>query len=131
DGAQAPNTYRPHTAPGVYVPTVFPAVPHWGKRKPWVLNSGDQLPPGPPPGLTSDTWRRDLDEIKALGGKDSTRRTPEQTAIAKFWEATLPEVYWPVVRGVAAMAGRDATENARLFAAAAMAMDDGLIAVFD
>ena len=27
DGWIAPNTYRPHTTPGVYVPTVFPAVP--------------------------------------------------------------------------------------------------------
>ena len=52
DGAMAPNTYRPHTTPGVYVPTVFPAVPHWGKRKPWVMTSGDQFRPGPPPSLT-------------------------------------------------------------------------------
>ena len=131
DGAQAPNTYRPYTTPGVYVPTVLPAVPHWGRRKPWVLASGNQVRPGPPPSLTSETWRRDLEEIKALGGKDSVRRTPEQTAIAKFWEATLPDVYWPLARSVAAMPGRDATENARLFAAAAMAMDDALIAVFD
>ena len=131
DGAQAPNTYRPHAAPGVYVPTVFPAVPHWGKRTPWVLTRGDQLRPGPPPSLSSDTWRRDLEEIKALGGRDSARRTAEQTAIAKFWEATLPDVYWPVARSVAAMPGRDAADNARLFAAAAMAMDDALIAVFD
>src|SRR5688572_22776912 len=34
DGSVAPNTYRPHTTPGVYVPTMSPAVPHWGKRKP-------------------------------------------------------------------------------------------------
>jgi hypothetical protein len=131
DGAVAPNTYRPHTTAGVYVPTVFPAVPHWGKRKPWVLASGDQLRPGPPPSLTSDTWKRDLDEIKALGAKTSTRRTPEQTAIAQFWEATAPNVYWPVARSVAAAPGRDVTDNARLLAAAAMAMDDALIAVFD
>ena len=55
DGAVAPGTYRPHTTPGVYVPTVLPAVPHWGKRRPWVMTSGDQFRPGPPPGLTSDT----------------------------------------------------------------------------
>ena len=82
DGAMAPNTYRPHTTPGVYVPTVFPAVPHWGKRKPWVMTSGEQFRPGPPPGLTSEAWKRDFDEIKALGGEDQHRRTPEQTAIA-------------------------------------------------
>jgi PAP2 superfamily len=131
DGAVAPNTYRPHTAPGVYVPTMFPAVPHWGKRKAWVLASGDQFRPGPPPALTSETWKRDFNEIKAIGGKTSSQRTPEQTAIAQFWEATAPVVYWPVARSVANVPGRDATDNARLLAVAAMAMDDALVAVFD
>jgi hypothetical protein len=49
DGAMAPNIYPPHTAPGVYVPTMFPAVPHWGKRRPWVMTSGDQFRPVPRP----------------------------------------------------------------------------------
>src|SRR5688572_23223828 len=131
DGAIAPNTYRPHAAPGVYVPTMFPAVPHWGKRKTWVMTSADQFRPGPPPSLTSDTWKRDFEEIKAIGAKDGSKRTPEQTAIAKFWEATAPAVYWPVARSVAAAPGRDPIENARFFAAAAVAMDDALVAVFD
>jgi len=131
DGAVAPNTYRPHTTPGVYVPTMFPAVPHWGKRKTWVMTSADQFRPGPPPSLTSDTWKRDFEEVKALGARDGSKRTPEQTAIAKFWEATAPAVYWPVARSVANAPGRDVVENARLFAAAAVAMDDALVAVFD
>jgi hypothetical protein len=131
DGVAAPDVYRPHTTAGVYVPTVGLAVPHWGKRRPWVLPRGDHFRPGPPPALTSDLWARDYNEIKAVGGKASTQRTPEQTAIAKFWEATAPAVYWPVARSVAGMPGRDVTDNARLFAVAAMAMDDGLIAVFD
>ena len=95
------------------------------------MTRGDQFRPGPPPGLTSDTWKRDLDEIKALGGINSSKRTPEQTAIARFWEATAPAVYWPVARSVATAPGRDVTDNARLLALAAMAMDDALIAVFD
>jgi hypothetical protein len=98
DGAVAANTYRPSTTAGIYVPTTFPAVPHWGKRRPWVMTSGDQFRPGPPPGLTSDVWKRDFDEIKALGGMNSSKLTPEQTAIARFWEATAPAVYWPVAR---------------------------------
>jgi hypothetical protein len=131
DGMVAPDVYRPDTTAGVYVPTVGPAVPHWGKRRPWVMPRGDHFRPGPPPTLTSDIWARDYNEIKAVGGKTSTLRTPEQTAIAKFWEATAPVVYWPVARSVAAMPGRDVTDNARLLALAGMAMDDGLIAVFD
>ena len=131
EGLCLPDTYRPHTTAGVYVPTLLPALPNWGKRKPWVMASGSQFRPGPPPGLTSERWTRDYNEIKAVGAKNSTQRTPEQTAIAKFWEATAPAVYWPVARSVAAMPGRDVTANARLLAVAAMAMDDGLIAVFD
>jgi hypothetical protein len=131
DGALSPDVYRPHAAPGVYVPTVTPATPHWGKRRPWVMPRGDHFRPGPPPALTSAAWARDYNEIKAVGGRNSSTRTAEQTAIAKFWEATAPVVYWPVARSVAAMPVRDVTDNARLFALAAMAMDDALIAVFD
>jgi PAP2 superfamily len=131
DGALAPDVYRPHAAPGVYVPTTGPALPHWGARRPWVMSRGDHFRPGPPPALTSALWARDYNEIKAVGGKTSSQRTPEQTAMAKFWEATLPVVYWPVARAVAGAPGRDLTDNARLFALAGMAMDDGLIAVYD
>ena len=131
DGFNAADTYRPAVAPGMYAPTTLPAVPHWGKRRPWVMSRADQFRPGPPPALTSETWTRDYNEIKAIGGKNSAVRTPEQTAIAKFWEATLPVVYWPIARSVASAPGRDVTDNARLLAVSAMAMDDALIAVFD
>jgi hypothetical protein len=131
DGSIAPDAYRPQTTPGVYVPTVIPAVPHWGKRTPWVMASPDQFRPGPPPSLTSATWARDYNEVKALGSRNSTQRTPEQTAMAKFWEATAPVVYWPVARSLSATPGREVTDNARLLALAGMAMDDGLTAVFD
>ena len=131
DGAVAPNTYRPYATAGVYVPTAFPAVPHWGKRRPWVMTSGNQFRPGPPPSLTSVVWKRDFEEIKAIGAMNSSKRTPEQAAIARFWEATAPAVYWPIARSVATAPGRDVTDNARLLAMAAMAMDDALIAVFD
>jgi hypothetical protein len=131
DGADAPDTYRPRATPGAYVPTARPLLPHWGKRTPWLMRAGDQLRPSPPPALDSEVWKRDLAEVAALGGKDSTRRTAEQTAIARFWETTSPAVYWPVVRSVAAERCADASESARLLATAAMAMDDALIAVFD
>ena len=128
----APNTYRPYTTAGVYVPTASPALPHWGKRRPWVMTSGDQFRPGPPPSLTSEVWKRDLDEIKAMGALNNSKRTPEQTAIALVWEATgsgrstgrlhgrwrpCPDVTSPTTRAC--------------WSKAAMAMDDALIAVFD
>ncbi|HEX9163472.1 MAG TPA: vanadium-dependent haloperoxidase [Thermoanaerobaculia bacterium] len=131
DGASSAETYRPHTTAGVYVPTVIPAVPQWTQRKPWLMTSPSQFRPGPPPTLTSELWARDYNEIKALGSKNSTRRTPEQTAIARFWEATLPPIYHGIVRSVATVSGREVTQNARLFAAVTQASDDAMIAIMD
>jgi hypothetical protein len=131
DGASTPESYRPHTEPGQYVPTVIPATPQWPQRKPWVLASADQFRPGPPPALQSERWARDYREVKALGAKHSTTRSAEQTDVARFWAATGPAIYFPVVRSVAAAPGRDITRNARLLAVAGVAMDDALIAVMD
>ena len=50
-----------------------------------------------------------LNEIKALGAKQSTQRTAEQTAMARFWEARVPTIYLPVVRSVATAPGRELT----------------------
>jgi len=131
DGAAGGETYRPYTIAGVYVPTVIPAVPQWPGRKPWLMSSPAQFRPGPPPNLKSELWTRDYNEVKTLGGKNSTRRTAEQTAIARFWEVTGPAVYHGVVRSVANTRGREITRNARLFAAVTQATDDAMIAVFD
>ena len=131
DGAAATESYRPHTTAGVYVPTVIPAVPQWPQRKPWVMTSADQFRPGPPPSLTSDLWARDYNEIKALGAKNSTQRSAEQTDIARFWADIGSLIYFPVVRSVATAPGREPTQNARVLAVAAQAIDDALIAVFD
>jgi len=95
------------------------------------MTSCDQFRPGPPPALASELWARDYNEIKAVGAKNSTTRTPAQTEIARFWEATAPTIYYPVVRSVANVPGREVTRNARLLALTAEAIDDALIAVFD
>jgi len=131
DGAATQEAYRPQTAAGAYVPTVLPAVSQWPQRKPWLMTSAAQFRPGPPPALASERWAHDYNEIKALGGRNSTRRSEEQTAIARFWEATLPPIYHGLVRCVALMPSRDLTQNARLFAAVTQATDDALVAVFD
>jgi len=85
---------------------------------------------GPPPALNGDLWARDYNEIKAVGARNSVTRTPAQTEIARFWEATAPTIHYPVVRSANAP-GRGMTQNARLLAVAGEAMDDALIAVFD
>jgi hypothetical protein len=131
DGARGADVYRPHAAPGAYVPTAGVAVPQWPQRKPWLMTTPSQFRPGPPPALDSAQWARDYNEVKALGSKASRERSPEQTAVARFWEYSLPPIYHSVVRSVAQAPGRSPAQNARLFAAASQAMDDALIAVMD
>ena len=131
DDVIAGDDYRPHTTPGAYVPTAGAAAPMWGKRKPWLLASASQVRPAAPAALSSDTWARDYNEVKALGAKASPARSPEQTEIAKFWEYSLPPIYFGVLRSVADQPGRDLVRNARLFAATSQAMDDALIGVFE
>jgi hypothetical protein len=130
-GADAPNTYRPITAPGVYVPTSLPIGSQWGNVTPWVMERGSQFRPSAPPALTSGEWARDYNEVKDLGGKKSTTRTAEQTEIARFWMITGPPSWDPIVRQLAAAPGRSLIENARLFALVEMAGADALIAVFE
>ena len=131
DGSATPETYRPHTTAGVYVPTATPAVTQWPQRKPWLMTNAAQFRPAAPPALTSDAWARDFNEVKAFGGRTSVRRSAEQTEVARFWDYSAPSIYYALVRSVASQPGRDIVRNARLFAAVAQAMDDGLIAVFD
>ncbi len=132
DDTLAPTLpYRPHAQAGSYVPTVTPAAPHWPQRRPWLMARPDQFRPAPPPELSSELWSRDYNEVKAYGGKVSAKRSAEQSEIARFWEYSLPAIYYGVARSVASMPDRDIAQNARLFATVAQAMDDALIGVFD
>jgi len=131
DGASTPETYRPHTTAGVYVPTATPAVPQWRQRKPWLMTSAAQFRPAAPPALASSAWAAEYNEVRTMGGRTGSRRSAEQTEIARFWEYSLPAIYYGVVQSVAQAPGRDVVKNARLYAAAAQAMDDALISVFE
>jgi hypothetical protein len=131
DGASTPESYRPQSIPGGYVPTTLPATTQWPQRKPWLMSSAAQLRPGPPPALNSERYARDYNEIKALGARQSTTRSAEQTAIARFWTANSPAIYQDLVRNAVDTPDRDVMRNARLFAALTQAVDDALIAVFD
>lgn len=132
EGVSSPGeSYRPFTIPGEYVPTVIPVASQNSKRKPWLMKNAAQFRPGPPPLLSSDVWARDYNEIKAVGSRNSTLRTAQQTEIARFWEETMPPIYCGVVCSVALMTGREVTRNARLYAVVAQAIDDALIAVME
>jgi hypothetical protein len=131
DGSRAPDTYRPHTTAGVYVPTPPMFAPQWPRVKPFAMNNSWQFRPAPPIALASAEWAANYNEIKELGAKNSTKRSSRQSEDGRFWLATGGNVYYPVVRAVAAAKALSLIDSARLFALVAVARADTLIAVFD
>jgi hypothetical protein len=131
DGAGVANVYRPVTSPGVYVPTALTASHDWREVKPWVMKSPSQFRPEAPPALASATWTRDYNEIRDIGGRNSAKRTPEQTEVARFWTAVGVVTWNPIVRSLATAKPRSMVENARTFALVNMAVADSFVAVFD
>lgn len=131
DGAAVKEFYRPYTMAGVYVPTIVPLFSTIGGSTPWVMASGSQFRPAPPPALDSETWTRDLNEIRGVGARDSSSRTAEQTAIGRFWFLVGPRSYNPIVRQAAMAKGLDVVDCARLFALTSISGYDALVAVFD
>jgi len=131
DGADAASTYRPPTTPGGYVTTALPVGTQWGTITPWMMERPSQFHPGPPTALNSPEWAADYNEIKEIGGKNSTRRTPQQTETGRFWLLAGAPSFNPIVRQLAATPGRTLSQNARLFALVEMAVADSYIAVFE
>ncbi len=131
DGANTPDTYRPHGAVGAYVPTILPASWNGGMMKPFAIKSGNQFRPGAPVALNSAQWAKDYNEVKRMGAKAGSARSPEQTDIAKFWEQTGAGSYNQLVQQVAAAKNLSLLDNARLYAQVYLATADAGIAIFD
>ena len=131
DGADAPDAYRPKTRPGVYVPTPITASSMWPNVKPFAMTSPSQFRPQPPIPLNGEEWAADYNEIKALGGRTSTKRTARQTEDGQFWLITGPASYYPIVRQLVVAKKMDLVDSARFMALASTAAADAYISVFD
>jgi membrane-associated phospholipid phosphatase len=79
DGSNAKWTGTVPTATGTWTGT-NPVLPTLGTWKTWVLESGDEFRPAPPPAYDSAAMAKEMAELTAL------ERTPKQTADAYFWE---------------------------------------------
>jgi hypothetical protein len=132
DATNEPDTYRPITSPGVWVPTQPPLFPQYAHAKPWGLKSADQFRPGPPPQLTSAIYARDYNEIKELGGSKSTKRTQQQTDAVKFWtQFNFGPSWHEAARQLSPRKELSLADNARLFALLSMGIADSFITDWD
>jgi hypothetical protein len=122
DPAIALMPYRPRTTAGEWIGASLPAIePYMTAFHPWVLPSPDALRPPPPPALTSEVWARDYEEVRRLGGRTSTERTPFQTLVARYRQAFD---ITPSMRLAADAPGRTQVRNARMLTLYQMAFDD-------
>lgn len=140
DGSATPHLpYTLLPAPGVHQPTppTFPAPQFagWAYVTPFVVNSSSQFRADPSEifDLLGEVFTRDYNEVKRVGSVNAEAngdRTPDQSAIARFWPGGGAN-FNLVSRIVVAGRGLDEWEHARLFALVNVALHDGTITVFD
>ena len=124
------------TKPGDYRPTPpkFPApvFTNWGSVTPFLLRSGRQFRPAPPPPVTSAAYAKALNEVKSLGQDVSTTRTADQTAAAKFWaSAPIWNTWNQVAQNLAVTRHASLEQTATVFANLDLALADATIGLYD
>lgn len=134
DGRDAdPKYVQPPPGPGICEPD--PARPMLGLRlsriRPLALDSPSQFRPGGPTPLTSREYATDFEEVKRLGGFDSTARTDGQTIDAVFWTDHDLRQWNEGMHRLAADRGLDFVQTARMLAMAHVSGGDTMIACFD
>ena len=131
DGYGVPNTYRPAASPGVYVPTTLPIGSEVAVVHPFAMSSPSQFRAPPPPALSGEVWARDYNEVKRLGGRQGSERTPTQTATAYFFASAGPQQFLDSLPDISAKTGANAADRARYFALVYMTLHDASVAHFD
>lgn len=120
--------------PGIYQavpPFNFMFALHWENVKPFALQDKAQFRSAPYPTLNSQAYAEALNEVKNVGTKNSTVRTADQSAYAKFWYEFSEAGWNRVARTVAAGKKLNMLETARLLALVDMALADAYIAGWD
>lgn len=128
-----PSPALPAPGPGVWQPTppsTAGLTPWLATARPYSMSRPDRYRPRPPE-LGSRHDRRELDEVRRVGGATSTERTAEQTEIARFWGDQPIAQNQRALRRQATTLGWDIASTARLFAAVMTSEADALIACWD
>lgn len=121
--------YVPGTGPGAFrgVDPINQTLPHW---RPFALERVAQFRPSGPRPMTSAQYAADLEEVRSLAGTSSTKRTPEQAEVARFYTEPPPP-YWARNFRRFATASPSLADNARLMAMISVAFQDAIMACFD
>jgi hypothetical protein len=109
-----------------------PGVPPIGIQlaasRPWLLDSASQFRPAPPPSYDSPAYKAALADVQRV----ARERTPDQTSIARRWDASDPFAVWNEVASAALVRRHFSdAEAARVLAVLNVAAFDAIIACFD
>ncbi|NUS99067.1 MAG: vanadium-dependent haloperoxidase [Gemmatimonadaceae bacterium] len=110
----------------------YPLRPEWGRVRPWLMTTGSQFRPSPPPAFGSDVYRAALAEVRAI----SDTRTAEQLRIAIFWSdgagTVTPPGHWNAIASqLAERYSLDERRSTQMFALLNMALMDAGIGCWD
>jgi hypothetical protein len=141
DGRNAPISDACPTAtvpptPGAWLCAPSPSTqlevtPWLAAMKPFLLESDSQFRAPTPPALDSTQYATDLAETRAYGAVNSSVRSPEQKAVAYFWNGNVINQYNQALRDVALQHNLDLVDTVRLLVMGDMVSADSLIACFD
>jgi vanadium chloroperoxidase len=130
DHVSSPGQYRHRVDP--YNPTQGYLGVGYGKTPSFAVTTWKTLDAPPP--KSDARYTEDFKEVYERGGAqnlNTTKRTPEQTAIGLYWAydgvkeiGTPPRLYNQIVRKIAETQGNTEADNARLFALINCAMGD-------
>jgi hypothetical protein len=98
---------------------------------PWVLRSGSQFRPDPPPALDSERYASDYNEIIQIGPGVNSTRSAEQTGIAQFWRASPTALWNPILRKAIETHNLDLSSTAQVMALFYLAAADASVACWD
>jgi hypothetical protein len=132
DGRFGPFRFTVGSHPGEWRPVLPEFVNDpgaWLKDvKPFLVADSSQFRSLPPNPLTSHEYAEDFNEVKTIGARDSTTRTPDQTMAAQFWGTANAAGTWSAIaRSIAVAQHGSIADNARLFATLYLTSADALI----
>jgi hypothetical protein len=132
-GGNAPGEWRP--TPSLQPsppPSAAPLASPWlGAVPPFTLKSGDQFRAKALPPLNSTQYTEDYHEVKAVGARSNSARTPEQTQLAYFYAGNNFILWNRALRDIAAAHTDTIGANARLMALGTLAIADAVITSWD
>jgi hypothetical protein len=139
DGRYVPDPFDVGTDAGEWRPTQPGGVNDpfaWVRNvTPFLLEDSSQLRTKGPHSLTSGAYTKEYSEVKDLGGNGTAStpnlRTPEQTALARFYIVNPVEMFNRTFRTIAQDEALTLVEQARLFAMLNLAGADSLISCWD